>query len=90
MAFFASRYFGLRDYAKIYGLMFGFFSFGVGVGPALSGISFDHFHSYVPIFVLYEIMLAATCLVFLRLGPYPFPAPPRVAGAKPEMLRATQ
>jgi MFS family permease len=78
MAFFASRYFGLRDYAKIYGIMFGVFSFGVGVGPALSGASWDLFHSYTPIFVVYEIMLAVTCIVFLRLGPYPFPAPQRV------------
>ena len=50
MAFFASRYFGLRNYAKIYGTMFGLFGFGVGVGPALSGFSFDRFHSYTPIF----------------------------------------
>ena len=50
MAFFASRYFGLRNYAKIYGTMFGMFGFGVGLGPTLSGISFDRFHSYTPIF----------------------------------------
>jgi hypothetical protein len=24
--------------------------------------------------VIFEIMLASGCLVFLRLGPYPFPA----------------
>jgi MFS family permease len=74
MAFFASRYFGLRNYAKIYGTMFGLFGFGVGVGPALSGFSFDRFHSYAPIFVVYEMMLFITCLIFLRLGPYPYPA----------------
>jgi len=90
MAFFASRYFGLRDYARIYGVMFGTFSFGVGIGPWLSGESFDRFHSYVPIFVVYEIMLAITCLVFLRLGAYPFPAPPRAAAANPHVVRATR
>ena len=74
MAFFASRYFGLRDYAKIYGLMFGLFGFGTGIGPALSGISFDLFHSYLPIFLVYEVMLVVTCVIFLRLGPYPYPA----------------
>jgi len=74
MAFFASRYFGLRNYAKIYGTMFGLFGFGVGIGPALSGFSFDRFHSYTPIFVVYEIMLFVTCVIFLRLGPYPYPA----------------
>jgi MFS family permease len=74
MAFFVSRYFGLRDYAKIYGLMFALFGIGTGIGPALSGASFDRFHSYLPIFVAYEVMLLVTCAIFLRLGPYPYPA----------------
>ena len=74
MAFFTSRYFGLRDYAKLYGAIFGIFALGVGIGPALSGASFDRFHSYTPAFAVFVIMLAIGCLVFLRLGPYPFPA----------------
>jgi MFS family permease len=74
MAFFTSRYFGLRDYAKLYGTMFGIFALGVGIGPGVSGASFDRFLSYTPAFVSFEIMLAASCLIFLRLGPYPFPA----------------
>ncbi len=74
MAFFASRYFGTRSYAKIYGTMFGVFAFGVGIGPSLSGLSFDQFHSYTPVFLLYVAMLAVTCAIFLRLGPYPYPA----------------
>lgn len=83
MAFFASRYFGLRNYAKIYGTMFGLFGFGVGIGPALSGMSFDRFHSYTPIFAVYEIMLFITCVIFLRLGPYPYPAGERAARPAP-------
>ena len=74
MAFFTSRYFGLRDYAKLYGTMFGIFALGVGIGPALSGASFDRFHSYTPAFVVFVIMLAVGCLIFLRMGPYPFPS----------------
>jgi cyanate permease len=82
MAFFTSRYFGLRDYAKLYGTVFGIFALGVGIGPALSGASFDRFHSYTPAFVIFEIMLAISCLIFLRLGPYPFPAlGPALSGA---------
>ncbi len=74
MAFFASRYFGLRNYAKIYGTMFGIFGLGVGIGPWLAGFSFDQFHSYTPVFLVYEIMLLVTCAIFVRLGPYPHPA----------------
>jgi cyanate permease len=54
--------------------MFGIFSLGVGIGPTLSGLSFDHFHSYTPVFAIFEVMLAISCLIFLRLGPYPYPA----------------
>ena len=74
MAFFTSRYFGLRDYAKLYGIMFGIFALGVGIGPALSGASFDRFHSYAPVFLIFEVLLAVGCAIFLRLGAYRFPA----------------
>jgi MFS family permease len=77
MAFFVSRYFGMKEYAKIYGVMFGFFVFATGVAPFFSGLSFDWYHSYVPIFAVYEVFLAITCLLFIRLGPYPYPAPKR-------------
>ena len=77
MAFFISRYFGLKAYATIYGMMFALFSIGTGLGPALSGRSFDMFHSYRPIFVVYEMALAIACLLFFRLGPYSYPAPGR-------------
>ena len=75
MAFFVSRYFGIREYAKIYGVMFALFALANGVGPSLSGMSFDHYHSYVPIFIVYEVLLVITCGLFLGLGPYPYPAP---------------
>lgn len=77
MAFFLSRYFGLKAYGKVYGVMFAVFNIGTGLGPALSGLSFDRFHSYGPVFIVYEVALAITCLLFLRLGPYPYPAAKR-------------
>ena len=88
MAFFTSRYFGLRDYAKLYGTMFGIFALGVGIGPALSGASFDRFHSYTPAFAISMILLAAGCLIFLRLGPYPFPALGRALSGAGEKIPA--
>jgi MFS family permease len=75
MAFFVSRYFGMKEYSKIYGLMFALFAGANGVGPSLSGMSFDWYHSYVPIFVVYEILLVITCTLFIGLGAYPYPAP---------------
>ena len=77
MAFFISRYFGLKAFGKIYGLMFAIFTAGTTIGPAISGLSFDRFHSYGPILIAFEVALAITCLLFVRLGPYPYPAPKR-------------
>jgi len=75
MAFFVGRYFGLKAYGKIYGLMFMLFNIGTGLGPALSGRAFDVFHSYFEIFMAYEVALAVTCLLFVSLGDYAYPAP---------------
>jgi MFS family permease len=73
MAFFISRYFGLKAYGRIYGLMFMVFNIGNGMGPALSGRAFDRFHSYSQIFTAYEVALALTCVLLLGLGKYTFP-----------------
>jgi MFS family permease len=79
MSFFVSRYFGLKSYGKIFGTMFGIFAGSTGVGPFISGLSFDYWHSYVPAFALYEVLLVIGCVVFLPLGPYPFPAHHRLS-----------
>jgi MFS family permease len=72
--YFVSRYFGLRSFGQIYGYLFAVFMIGVGVGPSLMGFSFDHWHSYAPMFIVFEIALLLACIIFLFLGPYQFPA----------------
>jgi MFS family permease len=74
MAFFVSRYFGLRAFGAIYGAMFALFSLGNGVGPFLMGYSYDHAHSYVPMMLVFEVALALACVLLLTLGPYRFAA----------------
>lgn len=74
MAFFVSRYCGLRAYGRLYGTMFAIFAIGVAIGPTLAGLTFDFAHSYVPVFIYDEIALVALCILFLQLGPYPYPA----------------
>jgi MFS family permease len=78
MAFFVSRYFGLRAFAQIYGWMFCIFTFGTGLGPYAMGAAYDAWHSYNPMFVVFEIILALACVLLVRLGPYPYPAEGRV------------
>lgn len=54
---------------------------GTGLGPALSGRAFDMFHSYSQIFAVYEVALAITCLLLVRLGTYVYLAPPKAQAA---------
>ena len=90
MAFFVSRYFGMKAYAKLYGVMLALFSLANGVGPALSGLSFDYFHAYTQIFFVYEILLVIACAQFLGLGPYPHPARDATTTALVQNGRARQ
>jgi MFS family permease len=72
MAYFVSRYFGLRSFGAIYGLMFALFSLGVGIGPFLMGLAHDKLGSYVPMMIAFEVVLAIVCGLLLALGPYRF------------------
>jgi MFS family permease len=74
MAFFVSRYFGLKAFGAIYGTMFALFSIGNGVGPFLMGQTFDRFHTYVPMLYAFDAVLAVACLLLVGLGPYRFAA----------------
>jgi hypothetical protein len=48
LAFFASRYFGLKANGRIYGMLFGAFLMGSGTGAFLNSMSFDLLGSYRP------------------------------------------
>jgi MFS family permease len=80
---FVSRYFGLKNYGKIYGAIFAVFAVGVGLGIGLSGTAYDIFHGYRPILIFYEVLLAVSCLLYLLLGSYPYPGPKRMARIMP-------
>lgn len=46
LSYLASRYFGLKAFGQIFGLIFSAFMVGAAFGPFLFGIGFDRFHSY--------------------------------------------
>jgi MFS family permease len=70
MAFFVSRYFGLRSFGAIYGTLFALFSVGNAVGPYLMDLSFRHAGSYVPMMIAFVVSLAVACGLLLPLGGY--------------------
>lgn len=46
VAYLCSRYFGLKNYGTIFGVMAGLFALGSGVGPTLAGAVYDATRSY--------------------------------------------
>jgi MFS family permease len=73
LGFFVSRYFGRRSFGTLYGLIFGAFTTGVGIGPAFLGFGYDYFKSYDPILELFVVLLVISAALFLPLGKYRYP-----------------
>lgn len=70
MAFLVSRYFGMANYAAIYGSLYGFFALGAGLGPAWFGREFSRTHSYAHAFGVAAMLFLAGALPLLLLGRY--------------------
>lgn len=70
LAYLASRYFGLRHYATIYGILYAFFALGAGFGPAVYGALFESTGSYAAILRISSVLFLAGALPLLLLGPY--------------------
>jgi MFS family permease len=89
IAYLTARYFGLRSYGTLYGMLFGAFGLGAAVSPPLYGWVRDASGSYEPALWLAAATFAAGAVALLLLGRYPDdPAPQRtspgaVAGQTP-------
>jgi MFS family permease len=70
-AYLSSRYFGLKNYGVIYGIIFMIFSVSAGIAPAVFGFSFDRYGSYDFIFSVAAILSLMGGLSMLLLGAYP-------------------
>ncbi len=70
IAFLVARYFGMKSYTAIYGVLYVFFSIGAGVGPLLFGWSFDKTGSYRTILDIAFVVLLASGACLLTLGRY--------------------
>lgn len=66
-----TRYVGLRNFGKIFGIISMLLALGGGLGPLLAGAVFDTFASYEPLLIggIFAGLVAGLCV--LRLGPYP-------------------
>ena len=71
LAFLTSRYFGLKEYGKLYGSLYIFFSIGAGLAPALFGRYFDINGDYTLLLYLVIGTSLLSGALMLRLGSYP-------------------
>lgn len=70
IAYLVSRYFGIRNYAVIYGVLYAFFAAGAGFGPATFGRVFQATGSYDTV-LLWSLWAFIFCsLALLLLGRY--------------------
>ena len=70
LAFLVSRYFGMRAYATIYGVMYAIFAMGAGFGPWLYGLTLEKTGSYDYILGIALVVIPLVTLPLLALGRY--------------------
>lgn len=72
IAFMCSRYFGMKDYAKIYGLQFIGFGVGAGFSPPIPGLVLARTGSYEPALYAIAGLFVVGASMLLLLGKYRF------------------
>jgi MFS family permease len=77
LAFLVSRYFGLRCFAQLFGVMFGVVMIGMAMGPLAFGAVFDATGSYHAILALGAPICFLAIILILFLRAYPRPGTPR-------------
>ncbi len=70
IAYLVARYFGMRSYTTIYGVLYTCFGVGAGFAPFIFGWAFDQSHSYVPVLSVSMGVLLVSILSLLTLGKY--------------------
>lgn len=71
IAYLISVYFGQKNYGFLYGIGFGFYSIGFGLGPVVAGYIYDSSGSYDPYFLLIASALVVAVPFIAFLGRYP-------------------
>ena len=72
--YFVGRFFGRRAFGQIYGIIFGAYTIGVGIGPLVMGRVFDIQQSYSLAILGLEIAIAFASILLLFVPPYTYPA----------------
>ncbi len=71
MTYLTTRYFGIRHFGEIYGILFASLLIGTSLGPLLFGWFFDHDGTYINILWIAATVTGFATFLCLFLPPYP-------------------
>ena len=73
LAFLTSRYFGMRRFGSLIGLLQGLVTLCIGIGPIVVGFAYERLGSYEAVLPLLGGTLVVCAIGILLLGPYTYP-----------------
>jgi MFS family permease len=71
LGYLTSRYFGLRAFGRVYGMVFAGFMFGTAIAPYLFGAIFDRTGNYQAALAVSAVLILVLCLVLALLPRFP-------------------
>ncbi|MSO99258.1 MAG: MFS transporter [Rhodospirillaceae bacterium] len=71
VGYLVSRYFDLKNYSAIYGILYGLFTTASGIAPPIYGAMFDALGNYTLALMVAGACFAGGAALILTLGPYP-------------------
>lgn len=81
LAYLVSRYFGMLNYARIYGWMLSAFSAGVGLGPVFAGWVHDRSGGYAGALDVFMVLMIVAATLIATLGRAEVAVRPQLAAA---------
>ena len=70
LAYLTSRYFGVDNFGKIYGILFASFLIGTSLGPYLFGLAYETYGSYREVLISAVIVIIISAVITLLLPAY--------------------
>jgi len=70
-AFLIARYFGMRDYARLFGLQMGVIAAGICLAPTAVAMLYQQTGSYDVVLIVNVVLLVVGAVILLPLGSYP-------------------